>query len=408
MTIEKLQAQVAELSVLALADTPGLDGYYASRYSGEQIDNLLSGLGFEIGGSYANLAAIQAAFPNGDTHAYQAKDTMDIYVWNAKTRAWESVGKLQGAVGPKGDKGDPGGPPGPQGERGPGSNPNLLDNWYFLDPINQRGLQEYNTGGYTIDRWKLIGNTGIKLQVQGDGLVITSPNKFGCYFLQILDQNIVSAIRGKTVTISKLTTENSGLFSIMMYSNNTWLGGSGNEDGLVTATIQIPEDTQNLIFQVGANVAGTTKIEAVKLELGTEQTLARQDADGNWVLNDPPPNYALELLKCQRYFERAHWNISLAVASSASEIRFCSTYYFKTPKRTSPSIVPSTPLAGQILMAWDTVEHTDITGLEHTTPIAWNTGMFSPRVIDPQNRFVTDRIYQVLIPDYAYDISADL
>lgn len=308
MTIEKLQAQVAELqaqvaalSVQALADTPGLDGYYASRYSGEQIDNLLSGLGFEIGGSYANLAAIQAAFPNGDTHAYQARDTMDIYVWNTNTRAWESVGKLQGPVGPKGDKGDHGGPPGPQGERGPGSNPNLLDNWYFANPINQRGQQEYNTGGYSIDRWKLVGNTGIKLQIQDDGLVITSPSQFECYFTQVLDQNIVSFLRGKTVTISKLTTENSGLFSIMMYSNDIWLGGTSNEEGLVAATIQIPEDAQKLIFQFGANGMGTTKIEAVKLELGTEQTLARQDANDNWVLNDPPPNYALELAKCQRY-----------------------------------------------------------------------------------------------------------
>ena len=41
---------------------------------------------------------------------------------------------------------------------------------------------------------------------------------------------------------------------------------------------------------------------AAKLELGPVQTLAHQDASGNWVLNDPPPNKALELLKCQRYF----------------------------------------------------------------------------------------------------------
>lgn len=43
-------------------------------------------------------------------------------------------------------------------------------------------------------------------------------------------------------------------------------------------------------------------IIAVKLELGDQQTLAHQDASGNWVLNDPPPNKALELLKCQRYY----------------------------------------------------------------------------------------------------------
>lgn len=40
---------------------------------------------------------------------------------------------------------------------------------------------------------------------------------------------------------------------------------------------------------------------AAKVELGDKQTLARKDADGNWVLNDPPPNKALELAKCQRY-----------------------------------------------------------------------------------------------------------
>ena len=42
---------------------------------------------------------------------------------------------------------------------------------------------------------------------------------------------------------------------------------------------------------------------AAKLELGSQQTLAHQDAAGNWVLNDPPPDKTLELLKCQRYFK---------------------------------------------------------------------------------------------------------
>lgn len=123
-----LENQVSAMSVNALAAQPA-PSYYTSRYSGEQIDNLLSGLGFEIGGSYTNLAAIQVAFPNGDTHAYQAQDTGNIYVWNAKTSSWESVGKLQGPVGPQGpqgiqgpigQKGDTGltGPPGPQGAKG--------------------------------------------------------------------------------------------------------------------------------------------------------------------------------------------------------------------------------------------------------------------------------------------------
>ena len=40
---------------------------------------------------------------------------------------------------------------------------------------------------------------------------------------------------------------------------------------------------------------------AAKLELGLVQTLTHRDASGNWVLNDPSPDPALELLKCQRY-----------------------------------------------------------------------------------------------------------
>ena len=42
-------------------------------------------------------------------------------------------------------------------------------------------------------------------------------------------------------------------------------------------------------------------VKAAKLELGSVQTLARKEGDA-WVLSDPPPDPALELLKCQRYF----------------------------------------------------------------------------------------------------------
>lgn len=53
------------------------------------------------------------------------------------------------------------------------------------------------------------------------------------------------------------------------------------------------------MFWVASGFEGD--VVAVKLELGPIQTLAHQDASGSWVLNDPPPNKALELAKCQRY-----------------------------------------------------------------------------------------------------------
>lgn len=52
------------------------------------------------------------------------------------------------------------------------------------------------------------------------------------------------------------------------------------------AELDIISNTENII------------VMAVKLELGSIQTLAHQDADGNWILNDPPPDKGMELLKC--------------------------------------------------------------------------------------------------------------
>ena len=48
------------------------------------------------------------------------------------------------------------------------------------------------------------------------------------------------------------------------------------------------------------NIGDYLDIKAMKLELGPVQTLAHKEGD-NWVLNDPPPNKALELAKCQKY-----------------------------------------------------------------------------------------------------------
>ena len=82
--------------------TPGLNGYYTSRYSGEEIDALLTGKSLVISGVYPSLAALQAAFPNGATGAYQISSTKDLYVWNSTTRKWENIGPIQGPPGEKG------------------------------------------------------------------------------------------------------------------------------------------------------------------------------------------------------------------------------------------------------------------------------------------------------------------
>lgn len=80
------------------------------------------------------------------------------------------------------------------------------------------------------------------------------------------------------------------------------IGGTGGDGVKIAPNINVYSLGESLPLAIQLNQDGSSgKIKAVKLELGAQQTLAHQDADGNWVLNDPPPNKALELAKCQRY-----------------------------------------------------------------------------------------------------------
>ena len=172
------------------------------------------------------------------------------------------------------------------------SNPNLLDNWYFADPVNQRGLTEYGEG-YTIDRWLLYvsGTTTISIE---NGVVIHEGA--GGYFQQRLERSKMEKLLGQAATLSVLIDN-------QLYSATDLLGYPGNRciiRGLPVGEISLFWD--DVKCEVNFSLTGGAGVlQAVKLELGTIQTLAHQDASGNWVLNDPPPNKALELAKCQRY-----------------------------------------------------------------------------------------------------------
>ncbi len=57
------------------------------------------------------------------------------------------------------------------------------------------------------------------------------------------------------------------------------------------------------------------KLYAAKLELGTVQTLAHKEGDA-WALNDPPPDKALELAKCQRYQQKIRGTFAIGTNES--------------------------------------------------------------------------------------------
>lgn len=224
------------------------------------------------------------------------------------------------------------------------SNPNLLDNWYFGNPVNQRGKTEYAVEGYTIDRWK----SGAVSDVVG---VVNGAITIGMTDLyQIFSQSVESPelYAGKPVTASVLVDSIYANDSYQLVVRTGTASGQYmaiviNGSGLYSTTWKIPEGATSL--QVGIQSikadAGSISVKAIKLELGSQQTLAHKDADGNWILNEIP-DYGEQLRRCQRYFVnfnpyKMEWFVMPpAVASSAYQAYSAVT--LPVAMRTQPSV----------------------------------------------------------------------
>lgn len=159
------------------------------------------------------------------------------------------------------------------------SNPNLLDNWYFGNPVNQRNVSgTIDAVGYFLDRWKLVSGS---VTIGSNGITLNGT------IVQILEAAV-----GTDVTASALTAEG---VVVASYDNNS-------------KTISLTGTGQTFV--------------AAKLELGSQQTLAHKDANGNWALNEIP-NYGEQLRRCQRYFvnfnpyKMSYFAMPPAVASTA-------------------------------------------------------------------------------------------
>lgn len=183
------------------------------------------------------------------------------------------------------------------------NNDNLLDNWYLADPINQRGQTEYIGFVYTIDRWVTEGAT---IKVGDDGLQLENPSEGAVQFVTNFEASRLIDNQVYTAAILAKNLVGSGIMIIQhragMY---TYLAANALSEGLTATSGQISTSGIPLLgITIRLEPHSSVKLIAAKLELGPVQTLAHKDASGNWVLNDPPPNKALELAKCQRYFQR--------------------------------------------------------------------------------------------------------
>ena len=183
------------------------------------------------------------------------------------------------------------------------SNPNLLDNWYFANPINQRGQTEYTAAGYTIDRWRTnVKNTVVTVNQNDRCISIKCPTEGAGLGAGIYQKIEYIAEKDQEVTFSVI-------FKGDIYICH-WAGvftyKSSTDWDVITMTYTVPAGynmTTGYMPYMGCEPDKSASVFAAKLEFGDHQTLAHQDSDGNWVLNDYPPDYGTELAKCQQYYQ---------------------------------------------------------------------------------------------------------
>lgn len=268
------------------------------------------------------------------------------------------------------------------------SNRNLLDNWYFGNPVDQRGgyvvppgtkyfvlntstlagttstyvkVDSFNTNGlpiitidgtqyntnasdavrgyvgagYGIDRWYLENGTVSFANGYYEPLVKGTT-------IQKISEEKARQLVGKTLTISALTADGllvsaSGIVNPL--DRDTVIDASMPN----TDYVSIHFFANAKSYQIG-RIYCQQNLLAVKSELGSQQTLAHQE-NGVWVLNEIP-DYGEQLRRCQRYFvnfnpyKMAWFSMPPAVtgAVSTGEVKAFSAVPLPVAMRAQPTV----------------------------------------------------------------------
>lgn len=163
---------------------------------------------------------------------------------------------------------------------------NLLDNGWFT--INQRQRTSASaSGSFIVDRWKIIQN--LSATVNDDGSITLQPTASGnTYFVQDFPRGTFAV--GEKLTISLLVN---GVIHSRNLSFRDSAGFSALQPSLSGVTV-CPYQVSNvdrIAIRLTGGTSQTVTLTAVKVEHTQTSTLAL----------DSPPDYATELLKCQRY-----------------------------------------------------------------------------------------------------------
>ena len=218
---------------------------------------------------------------------------------------------------------------------------NILHNWDFRNPVNQRGQTVYEIAAgstYSLDRWLHGWNSTIEIMpgyIRFSGTGVNNP-----LFRQRLEG--ASLYAGLTLTASIIYRSQAPMqitladSSHVVIPQSTGVAQPSNDWNMFSHTITISSDLSVFEFRVHVLARDiSADIMAIKLELGTHSTLT----------NDPPMDFGRELSICQRYlcnYNPVRAGFSLVGIGAASSTTRCNIIV-PTPvtMRANPAVIHS-------------------------------------------------------------------
>ena len=219
------------------------------------------------------------------------------------------------------------------------SNPNLLINSDFRNPVNQRGKTSYTGTNsatlYTVDRWGIVNVPTVT--VQDDSLKIENPSTatYTGRFKQVFENSLPSDF----YTLSMKIKSNTANVEVSNFGK-IYSGFSG----VYSRTSAVKLELNELVFYISPG--GGIEIEWIKLECGKTATPF------------VPRLYAEELMLCRRYYRNdsvrlisyQHTNTYAYFGYNYEPMRVAPTFYYEGFAETSNHAgTPATSTAVQAL-----------------------------------------------------------
>ena len=205
------------------------------------------------------------------------------------------------------------------------TNPNILHNPWFT--VNQRGVSSVMANGlYIADRWRsysVTENYTMTRDSNGTVIIDATTNENNVSLIQRRTSTYGNSLSGMKLTMSVMFGDGTIYSGTKIYNPKSEIIYY-NDDTIALASMYANAP----LFEIRVKPGASVTIKALKLEVGEISTLHL----------DPRPEYAIELAKCQRYFQRIAGETRIAFGMASTSTTLQVQFTIASQMRTTPTI----------------------------------------------------------------------